>query len=39
MIQTNINLYMFQAEFLVEKHIFDERWVFDFFPAKVSTRK
>jgi len=34
MIQMNINLYMFRAEFLVKKHIFDERWVFNFFSRK-----
>jgi len=30
-------MYMFRAKFLVKKYNFDERWVFNFFPAKVST--
>ena len=34
-IQTNINLYMFRDQFLAKKNIFDERWVFNIFPAKV----
>ena len=27
---------MFQDEFVVKKRFFDERWGFNFFPAKVS---
>ena len=26
---------MFRVKFLAKKHIFDERWVKNFFPAKV----
>ena len=34
--QTNINFHMFQDEFVVKKRFFDERWGFNFIPAKVS---
>ena len=36
-IQTNINLYMFRAEFLVKKNTFAEHWVFNFFPRNALT--
>ena len=38
-LQTNINLFMLRNGFLVKKVITDERWVFNFFPAKTQDRK